>query len=102
MSSNEQEYLARLREALVMLRKVRSERDDLLKEKFEPIAVIGLACRFPGGGNDPEGYWQALIDGVDAIREVVPERFSSDLLPEDKPAAHYAALLDGLDRFDAA
>jgi len=40
----------------------------------EPIAIIGLGCRFPGGANTPEGYWKLLHDGVDAITEIGPER----------------------------
>ncbi|MEU2058628.1 type I polyketide synthase, partial [Streptomyces bungoensis] len=33
----------------------------------EPIAIIGMGCRFPGGVRSPEDYWQLLSDGVDAI-----------------------------------
>ena len=34
----------------------------------EPIAIIGMACRFPGGANDADSYWQLLRDGVEATR----------------------------------
>lgn len=43
----------------------------------EPIAVIGVGCRFPGATN-PEEFWQLLRDGVDAIREVSPDRWDVD------------------------
>ena len=33
----------------------------------EPIAVVGMGCRFPGGANSPDGFWQLLRDGVDAV-----------------------------------
>lgn len=36
----------------------------------EPIAVVGLGCRFPGGGDDPEKFWSLLRDGTDCISEV--------------------------------
>ena len=39
----------------------------------EPIAVIGLACRFPGA-KDPESFWQLLRSGTDAISEVPGDR----------------------------
>ncbi|MDI1477096.1 type I polyketide synthase [Polyangium sp. y55x31] len=68
----------------------------------EPIAIVGMACRFPGGGADPDSFFAALLDGVDAVRDVVPSRWPADTMLEDKPGAGYAALLDGLDRFDAA
>ena len=46
---------------------------------MEPIAIIGMACRFPGADN-PAAFWQLLRDGVDAIAEVPPERFDVDFL----------------------
>ena len=42
----------------------------------EPIAIIGLGCRFPGA-SDPESFWQFLREGGDAITEVPPERWDS-------------------------
>ncbi|HEX7839132.1 MAG TPA: AMP-binding protein, partial [Kofleriaceae bacterium] len=42
----------------------------------EPIAIVGIGCRFPGAP-DPEGYWRLLRDGVDAIREVPPDRWDA-------------------------
>ena len=33
----------------------------------EPIAIIGLGCRVPGGGNDADSFWRLMRDGVDAI-----------------------------------
>jgi acyl transferase domain-containing protein len=42
----------------------------------EPIAIIGMSCRFPGADN-PESFWQLLRNGVDAITEVSPERWDS-------------------------
>src|ERR1700735_2175891 len=40
----------------------------------EPIALIGAACRFPGGVNDLDSYWRLLENGVDAVTAVTPER----------------------------
>jgi acyl transferase domain-containing protein/acyl carrier protein len=44
----------------------------------EPIAVIGMGCRFPGGADSPEAFWQLLRTGTDAITEVPPERWGVD------------------------
>ncbi|HKC27754.1 MAG TPA: type I polyketide synthase, partial [Jatrophihabitans sp.] len=41
---------------------------------LEPIAVIGMGCRFPGDVDSPDALWQLLINGVDAVREAPPER----------------------------
>ncbi len=41
----------------------------------EPIAIIGMGCRFPGGVSTPDAYWQLLCAGTDAIRDFPPERW---------------------------
>lgn len=43
----------------------------------EPIAVIGIGCRFPGRADDPESYWQNLIAGRDAVRAIPEDRWTS-------------------------
>lgn len=43
----------------------------------EPIAIIGVACRFPGSP-DPDAYWNVLSHGVDTIREIPEDRFDID------------------------
>ena len=44
--------------------------DTLKKSPAEPVAIVGLGCRFPGGADSPAAFWQLLHNGVDAIREV--------------------------------
>lgn len=76
--------------------------------EHEPIAIIGLGCRFPGGAEDPETFWAILRDGVDAITEVPPERWSLDAWFDPNPDApgkmytKYGGFVKGVDRFDAA
>jgi acyl transferase domain-containing protein/acyl carrier protein len=40
----------------------------------EPIAIVGMSCRFPGGAHDPEGLWDLLAAGADAISDVPADR----------------------------
>jgi acyl transferase domain-containing protein len=54
---------------------------------LEPIAVVGLACRFPGGVDSPEAFWRLLHDGVDAITEVPPGRWDVAALFDPDPTA---------------
>ncbi|GAB6040376.1 type I polyketide synthase [Endothiovibrio diazotrophicus] len=56
-------------------------------KKREPIAITGLACRFPGGANDPEAYWQLLERGADGVSEIGEERWPVErYLSADKDA----------------
>ena len=72
----------------------------------EPIAIVGMGCRFPGGANNPAAFWQFLRDGGDAIREVPANRWNiADYLNADAsvPGTMYTGqggYLDDIDRFD--
>src|SRR5262249_29593214 len=50
------------------------------KAGTEPIAVVGMGCRFPGGVDNPEQYWELLREGRSGIVRVPPERWGADAL----------------------
>jgi len=66
----------------------------------EPVAVIGLGCRFPGAAT-PEEFWRLLVQGGDAIREF-PSTRSRDvaMAPEKMSASRWGGFLEQVDRFD--
>ena len=72
----------------------------------EPIAVVAMACRFPGGVHDPESFWRLLDEGVDAIREVPADRWEIDAWYDPDPDApgkmttRWGGFLDEVDRFE--
>ena len=72
----------------------------------EPIAIVGMACRFPGAP-DLESFWSLLESGGNAVTEGVPGSGVGrigELYPESAnqyPACRYAALIDDIDLFDA-
>ncbi|MEU9479487.1 SDR family NAD(P)-dependent oxidoreductase [Streptomyces sp. NPDC048191] len=73
----------------------------------DDIAIVSMACRFPGGADDPEGLWRLLAAGEDAISEVPAGRWDTQNLYDPDPEATGKAytlrggFLDGIDRFDA-
>ncbi|RSN71050.1 polyketide synthase, partial [Streptomyces sp. WAC 05379] len=74
----------------------------------DDIAIISMACRLPGGADDPEGLWRLLAAGEDAVTEVPAGRWDTQGLHDTDPEATGKAYslrggyLSGIDRFDAA
>ena len=54
---------------------------------LEPIAIIGLGCRFPGGANNPESFWELLKKSFDASKEVPASRWNIDDYYNSDPQA---------------
>ena len=67
----------------------------------EPVAVIGVGCRLPGGVHGPADYWRLLTDGVDAIRRVPEDRWRDFTPFPPKDALPYGGYLDDIAGFDA-
>jgi acyl transferase domain-containing protein/SAM-dependent methyltransferase len=101
------EPLSPVKRALVELRELRAELDQLRRAATEPIAVVGMACRFPGAP-DVDAYWALLRAGVDAVREVPPDRWDVDAWFDADPEApgksytRHGGFIDGVRGFDAA
>nr|BFE74707.1 hypothetical protein GCM10020092_080080 [Actinoplanes digitatis] len=77
-------------------------------EGSDPIAIIGIGCRFPGGADGPHEYWRLLREGTDAVTEVPADRWKFQDFADDDPAApgktttRWGGFLHGVDRFDPA
>ncbi|MGX4733344.1 SDR family NAD(P)-dependent oxidoreductase [Kitasatospora griseola] len=73
----------------------------------EPMAVVGIGCRFPGGANGPEDFWQLLTEGRDAVTEVPEDRWKLADYATDDPAepgrttSRWGGFLDDVHGFDA-
>jgi len=77
-----------------------------LKNGREPIAIIGIGCRFPGGANDPESFWKLLVSGVDAITEIPDDRWNIEEHYHPVPGmpgktySRWGGFIKGIDQFD--
>jgi acyl transferase domain-containing protein/SAM-dependent methyltransferase/acyl carrier protein len=101
------EELSPVKRAIVEIRTLRAKLKEAERAKVEPVAVVGMGCRFPGGANDPESLWKLLCEGKDAIREVpgdrwdIDEFFDADPDAPGKMSSRWGGFLDEVDTFDA-
>jgi acyl transferase domain-containing protein len=97
-----------LRQALDALAKMRARLEAAERAKTEPIAIVGLGCRLPGGVRDAASFWTLLAKGVDAVTEVPADRWDAAALYDPDPrtrgkmSTRWGAFLGEIDGFDAA
>lgn len=98
---------ALLRDSLREVQRLRAKLKEAEAQASEPIAVIGVACRTPGGVDSPEAYWELLDRGGDAVGPL-PARWSPEELYDPDPGAvgksyvRGAGSLDDVASFDAS
>jgi acyl transferase domain-containing protein len=97
-----------LRQAAVALQQMQSRLDAAEREHSEPIAIVGMACRFPGGADDPESYWRLLRNGADLVDDIPEVRWDSRELYDPDPDApgrmycNQGGFLRDIEHFDAS
>ena len=74
----------------------------------DPVVIVGVACRFPGGADTPQKFWDLLYNGKDAITEIPADRGGADLFYDPRPAVpgkantKWGGFIDQIDYFDPA
>ena len=106
-SGGESATLSPLKRALLAIESMQKKLDAYERSVVEPIAVIGIGCRFPGG-NTPKGFWNMLASGTDTITEVPADRWDIDAFYHPDPThpgtmvTRWGGFLPDVDLFDAS
>ncbi|MBW4689757.1 MAG: SDR family NAD(P)-dependent oxidoreductase [Komarekiella atlantica HA4396-MV6] len=100
------EQLSPLERSVLVIEKLKTKLNKLEYSITEPIAIIGMACRLPGGVNNPEQFWQLLSNGIDAIAPIPDHRWDIDAsydIASKTPGNMYirsGGFLQEIDQFD--
>ncbi|MGW6239855.1 amino acid adenylation domain-containing protein [Streptomyces sp. NPDC055094] len=103
---NAQANEERLRRAMAAVLQLQQRNAEIENQRHEPVAIVAMACRLPGGVTTPQDYWDLLAGERDAIGPL-PSRWEAFDLYDPNPAAlgkSYAregGFLDGIEQFDA-
>ncbi|NIM40831.1 MAG: SDR family NAD(P)-dependent oxidoreductase [Hydrogenophaga sp.] len=95
-----------LQNALAAIERLQSRLDAVERARHEPIAIVGMACRLPGGVYDTDAFWQLLTEGRDAVGEVPADRWNVDDYYDPDPnklgkaRTKAGAFLDQIDQFE--
>ncbi|MBV7331440.1 SDR family NAD(P)-dependent oxidoreductase [Chloroflexi bacterium TSY] len=105
---SQQDHGALMKKALNEINALRAKLSATESRFNEPIAIIGMSCRFPGGATTPAHFWENLRNGASAVTEVPADRWDIDAYYDEdstirgKMQTRYGCFLEQIDAFDPA
>ena len=102
------DYALLLRRSLRAIEELEEKLAATRRSSEEPVAIVGIGCRFPGGVRDTRSFWELLRDGTDAVTEVpkyrwdIDEVFDPDPDAQGKTYTRWGGFLGDVEHFDAA
>lgn len=106
LSAERIDYRELLQKAYVELQKSRVQVRELRSRQTEPIAIVGMSCRFPGGADHLNAYWNLLKEGKSGIKKIPSDRwdvnayYDSDFNAPGKMYVRSGGFLERVDTFD--
>lgn len=98
--------LSPVKRAIVEIRELRAKLAELEQRQREPIAIIGMGMRLPGGVGESEAYWALLRDGRETIGPIPPDRWDVDAYYDPDPETpgkmytRCGSFVERVDQFD--
>ncbi|MCC6191427.1 MAG: type I polyketide synthase [Anaerolineales bacterium] len=101
------EPLSPVKQALLAVEQLKARLAVAERRQREPIAIVGIGCRFPGRAHSPQDFWNLLATGANAVTRIPANRWDAEAYYDPNPEAPgkayttYGAFLEGIDEFDA-